>query len=399
MSDTRARPRPRWPEPVVGGKYVRHLDGLLRALRPGDAHGNRRLHLDDVLACYLLAFFNPALRSLRTVEDFSRTRQAGPPPHRRPHPPQHPLRLQPRRRPGPARADRRDLLRGRAAGPRRPGGPRAARGAGPGPGRRRLVLRRRRRRRLGLQAARRRLRPGGPAAARRAARRPPRRRHLAAGGHLGRRRRERGRARRRGDRPRRHPRLRPRHLLLRAGRRPRGGRGPFVHRLLRRGPRAAMDRRPAGRRGNATPRPILVHPRQSRPVHRHLARLVRPRLQRRDRRCRGLGRPPAGGDHRPRHPSRSTDTPTHIALGGGTGGATPGATAPQPNGCLRVSLSRRTIPSAAGRSWARRSVAAATAWPACASWSAARASPPRAAAPPTARARRSSPCAHARPGA
>lgn len=69
--------RPRWPEPVVGGKYVRHLDGLLRALRPGDAHGNRSLHLDDVLSCYLLAFFNPAIRSLRTVEDFSRTRQAG----------------------------------------------------------------------------------------------------------------------------------------------------------------------------------------------------------------------------------------------------------------------------------------------------------------------------------
>lgn len=77
MSDTETDPRPRWPEAVVGGKYVRHLDRLLRALRPADAHGNRRLHLDDVLACYLLAFFNPALRSLRTVEDFSRTRQAG----------------------------------------------------------------------------------------------------------------------------------------------------------------------------------------------------------------------------------------------------------------------------------------------------------------------------------
>lgn len=69
--------RPRWPEPVLGGKYVRHLDALTRALRPADAHGNRALHLDDVLACYLLAFFNPAIRSLRTVEDFSRTRQAG----------------------------------------------------------------------------------------------------------------------------------------------------------------------------------------------------------------------------------------------------------------------------------------------------------------------------------
>ena len=69
--------RPRWPEPVVGGRYVRRLDDLIRALRPTDAHGNRSLHLDDVLVCYLLAAFNPAIRSLRTVEDFSRTRQAG----------------------------------------------------------------------------------------------------------------------------------------------------------------------------------------------------------------------------------------------------------------------------------------------------------------------------------
>jgi hypothetical protein len=49
---------------------------LLRALRPEDAHGNRILHLDDVLVCYLLAFFNPSIRSLRTVEDFSKTQQA-----------------------------------------------------------------------------------------------------------------------------------------------------------------------------------------------------------------------------------------------------------------------------------------------------------------------------------
>jgi hypothetical protein len=68
--------RPRWPEPVIGGKYVRSLEKLLRALRPEDAHGNRILHLDDVLVCYLLAFFNPSIRSLRTVEDFSETQQA-----------------------------------------------------------------------------------------------------------------------------------------------------------------------------------------------------------------------------------------------------------------------------------------------------------------------------------
>lgn len=68
--------RPRWPEPVIGGKYVRCLEDLIRKLRPDNAHGNRILHCDDVLVCYLLAFFNPAIRSPRTLEDFSQTQQA-----------------------------------------------------------------------------------------------------------------------------------------------------------------------------------------------------------------------------------------------------------------------------------------------------------------------------------
>lgn len=70
------RDRPLWPETVLGGKYVLTLEKLLHALRPPDAHGNRMLHGDDVLVCYLLAFFNPTIRSLRTVEDFSETQQA-----------------------------------------------------------------------------------------------------------------------------------------------------------------------------------------------------------------------------------------------------------------------------------------------------------------------------------
>jgi Transposase DDE domain len=65
-----------WPEAVVGGKYVRLLDRFLRDLRNEDAHGNRTLFLDDVFIAYLLAFFNPAIRSLRTIEDFSQTVQA-----------------------------------------------------------------------------------------------------------------------------------------------------------------------------------------------------------------------------------------------------------------------------------------------------------------------------------
>lgn len=65
-----------WPEPVMGSKYVRLLEAHLRGLRNSDAHGNRHLFLDDVVIAHLLAFFNPTLRSLRTIEDFSQTRQA-----------------------------------------------------------------------------------------------------------------------------------------------------------------------------------------------------------------------------------------------------------------------------------------------------------------------------------
>ena len=67
---------PNWPESITGGKYVRMLERHIQALREADAHGNRRLFLDDVVIAHLLAFFNPTLRSLRTIEDFSQTRQA-----------------------------------------------------------------------------------------------------------------------------------------------------------------------------------------------------------------------------------------------------------------------------------------------------------------------------------
>jgi hypothetical protein len=67
---------PLWPEQVIGGKYVRLLEKQLASLRDqGDDHGNRELFLDDVFVTYLLAFFNPTIRSLRTIEDFSQTRQ------------------------------------------------------------------------------------------------------------------------------------------------------------------------------------------------------------------------------------------------------------------------------------------------------------------------------------
>jgi hypothetical protein len=67
---------PEWPETVMGGKYVRLLEQELGRLRDQTGHGNQRLFLDDVFIVYLLAFFNPSIRSLRTIEDFSQTRQA-----------------------------------------------------------------------------------------------------------------------------------------------------------------------------------------------------------------------------------------------------------------------------------------------------------------------------------
>lgn len=65
-----------WPEKLIGAKFVRLLEKHLQKLRAEEAHGNRRLFLDDVFVAYLLAFFNPTIRSLRTIEDLSQTQQA-----------------------------------------------------------------------------------------------------------------------------------------------------------------------------------------------------------------------------------------------------------------------------------------------------------------------------------
>lgn len=66
---------PEWPTTVMGGKYVRMLERHVRKLREGQ-HGNRQLFMDDLFIAQLLAFFNATIRSLRTIEDFSQTRQA-----------------------------------------------------------------------------------------------------------------------------------------------------------------------------------------------------------------------------------------------------------------------------------------------------------------------------------
>jgi hypothetical protein len=70
--------KPRSPirgEDLFGGKYVRILQDHLARLRAAHPHANRTLFYDDVAIAYLLAFFTPAIRSLRTIEDFSQTEQ------------------------------------------------------------------------------------------------------------------------------------------------------------------------------------------------------------------------------------------------------------------------------------------------------------------------------------
>jgi hypothetical protein len=67
---------PLWPETVQRGALVKTLQKHVEGLRAEDEHGNRKLFLDDVFIAHLLCFFNPTIRTLRTIEDFSQTRQA-----------------------------------------------------------------------------------------------------------------------------------------------------------------------------------------------------------------------------------------------------------------------------------------------------------------------------------
>jgi len=76
MATDRPEPSPEWPEAIFASKSVRELLPLLEQLPPLSDHPNRGLQTRDVFVAHLLAFFNPTLRSLRALEDFSQTRQA-----------------------------------------------------------------------------------------------------------------------------------------------------------------------------------------------------------------------------------------------------------------------------------------------------------------------------------
>jgi Transposase DDE domain len=56
---------------ITGKKHLQSLLKLRKKLRKAHAHPNRILYYDDVLTALLLAFFNPVMRSLRMIEDFS----------------------------------------------------------------------------------------------------------------------------------------------------------------------------------------------------------------------------------------------------------------------------------------------------------------------------------------
>jgi transposase len=58
-------------ESLAGTKQAAVLQKHLRHLRKAYAHGNRKLFYDELVSAYLLAFFNPTLRSLRAIDDFS----------------------------------------------------------------------------------------------------------------------------------------------------------------------------------------------------------------------------------------------------------------------------------------------------------------------------------------
>lgn len=66
------------PVQLVGRDYLRILRPYLERLHAAYPHPNRVLFYDDVAITYLLAFFNPSVRSLRCIEDASQTEAINP---------------------------------------------------------------------------------------------------------------------------------------------------------------------------------------------------------------------------------------------------------------------------------------------------------------------------------
>lgn len=60
---------------LEGRKYIRVLEDHLRQLHASRPHANRRLFFDHVVVAHLLAFFNPALRGLRSIGELFNDRR------------------------------------------------------------------------------------------------------------------------------------------------------------------------------------------------------------------------------------------------------------------------------------------------------------------------------------
>jgi hypothetical protein len=54
---------------IVGRRFIRLIEEQLQQLHAQPVHGNREIFLDHVVVAHLLAFFNPGVRGLRTIED------------------------------------------------------------------------------------------------------------------------------------------------------------------------------------------------------------------------------------------------------------------------------------------------------------------------------------------
>lgn len=64
-----ATPVPGSEDQVVGRRFIRLIEDELQRLHRHPQHGNRDVFLDHVVVAHLVAFYNPALRGLRSIED------------------------------------------------------------------------------------------------------------------------------------------------------------------------------------------------------------------------------------------------------------------------------------------------------------------------------------------
>lgn len=53
----------------MGRRFLRLIEDQLRHLHAHPAHGNRDVHLDHLAIAHLIAFFNPGVRGLRSIQD------------------------------------------------------------------------------------------------------------------------------------------------------------------------------------------------------------------------------------------------------------------------------------------------------------------------------------------